>query len=169
MAGTSLGLLVLRVATGTALLSHGYPKLFGGEGRRAPAALQRLYGDNFQKSVEAGGHERLVQALGHMGVPQPRAAAVAAGVAEFGGGLALIAGFKTRLAALGIIVTMLVAIRKAHWITGFSGQGGFELAFMDLVAATTLRLAGPGALSLDERFGMQGLTQRKSKNKTTAA
>jgi putative oxidoreductase len=153
---------VLRAATGTALLSHGYPKLFGGEGRSAPAVMQRVYGDNFQKSVESGGHERMTQALGKMGVPQPRAAAVAAGVAEFGGGLALIAGFKTRVAALGVIVTMLVAIRKAHWKVGFSGQGGFELAFMMLTAAFTVLLAGPGAISLDERFGLRGRHQRNA-------
>jgi len=152
MSKTSLGLLVLRVVTGAAFISHGYPKLFGGEGRTPPAVLSKVYGPNFAGAVERGGQEKFAKGLESMGVPNPPIAAAAAGLAEFGGGVALILGFKTRLAALGIIGTMSVAIRKAHWEKGFVGQGGYELAFQFLATAVTLLITGPGGFSLDALF-----------------
>jgi len=149
---TKLGLLVLRVVTGAALVAHGYPKLFGGEGRSAPDFMNRLFGSNYPEAVTTSSREKFAQGLESMGVPNPQAAAVVSGLAEFGGGLALIAGFMTRFAALAVIVNMLVAIRKAHWSTGFYGRGGYELAAQLGAGATTLLLAGPGLLSLDGIF-----------------
>lgn len=149
MSATSLGLLVLRVVTGAAIASHGYPKLFGGEGKQPPQFLTRLYGPNFPAAVERGGPEKFAKTLENLEVPSPLAAAIAAGVAEFGGGLALVLGFKTRLAALGIITSMAVAIRKVHWSKGFSGQGGYELPLQFLATAAALFFTGPGAISLD--------------------
>lgn len=153
MSATSLGLLALRVVTGAALAAHGYPKLFGGEGRTPPQALTRVYGPNFPQAVAGGGHEKFTRTLESMEVPKPAVAATAAGLAEFGGGLALIAGFKTRLAALAVMFNLGVAIRKAHWEKGFYGQGGYELALQFFAAALALFLAGPGAISLDALCG----------------
>jgi putative oxidoreductase len=156
MSATSLGLLVLRIVAGGSLAAHGYPKLFGGEGRRPPEALTRIYGPNFPQAVESGGAEKFAKGLESMGVPKPSVAATASGLAEFGGGLALMAGFKTRIAALAVMANMAVAIRKAHWEKGFFGQGGYELAMQFFAAALALFLAGPGALSLDALFGRVG-------------
>src|SRR5260370_55819 len=86
----ALGLLVLRVVAGAALMCHGWVKIqnpFGWAdkipGFEAPGFLQAL-----------------------------------AALAEFGGGLALIVGFLTPLAALGIGCTMAVAIAQYHLPAG---------------------------------------------------
>ena len=144
-----LGLLLLRTVAGGTLAAHGYTKLFGGEGRKAPEALTRLYGPNFAAAVESGGTAGFAKALESMGVPYPAVSAYAAGLAEFGGGLALLTGTKTRLAALAVMANMAVAIRKAHWQTGFYGQGGYEFPLQLLAAAATLFITGPGAFSVD--------------------
>lgn len=144
-----LGLLLLRIVAGGTLAAHGYTKLFGGEGKTPHPALARVYGPNFPAAVSGGGAAKFAKGLEQMGVPSPEMAAYASGVAEFGGGLALLTGTMTRLAALGVIANMLVAIRQAHWSTGFYGQGGFEFPAQLAAAAGTLLLAGPGAFSVD--------------------
>ena len=149
----SLGLLVLRVGTGLALATHGYPKLFGGEGKEAPSWLHRVMGKNFPATLERGGTSNFAKGLERMEVPMPEAAAYASAITEFGGGLALALGFMTRLVAPAIVFNMIVAIRKAHWATGFHGQGGYELASLFTVAASSLWLTGPGRFSIDHLFG----------------
>jgi putative oxidoreductase len=148
---TDWGLLLLRLGVGSSLMTHGYPKLFGGPGKTPPAALTRIVGSNFPATIERSGIEAFSGGLERMGVPLPRQAALASSLAEFGGGLALAIGFKTRLVALAVLFNMLVAIRKAHWKTGFHGQGGYEMAFLFAVAAATVALTGPGSYSLDAR------------------
>lgn len=143
------GLLVLRVGGGVALISHGYPKLFGGEGKQAHPLLSKLYGQNFQASVERSGPAAFAKGLEQMEVPKPELAAYASGAAEFGGGLALALGFLTWLAAPVVLFNMLTAIRKVHWANGFSGQGGFEMPGLFAIIAATLTLTGPGKYSLD--------------------
>lgn len=149
----NLGLLLLRIVTGGTLAAHGYTKLFGGEGKSPHPTLTRIYGQNFPKAVESTGTANFSKGLEQMGVPYPQAAAYAAGAAEFGGGVALLTGTMTRLAALAVLFNMLVAIRKAHWSNGFYGQGGFEFPAQLAASAGTLLLAGPGAFSVDGLFG----------------
>ena len=146
---TDLGLLLLRAGVGAALMTHGYPKLFGGPGKQPPAALVKVMGTNFPATVERGGIEAFSSGLARMGIPRPRQAALLAGVAEFGGGLTLALGLGTRLVSPVVLFNMLVAIRKAHWTTGFHGQGGYEMAYLFALAAAALGLTGPGAYSLD--------------------
>lgn len=151
-----LGLLLLRIMTGGTLAAHGYTKLFGGSGHTPPETLTRIYGPNFAQAVDTGGPAAFAQGLEHMGVPNPKVAAYLSGAAEFGGGLALLFGLKTRLAALVVIVNMIVAIQKAHWKNGFYGQGGYEFAAQILGSAAALFLAGPGAISIDGIVGGAG-------------
>jgi putative oxidoreductase len=146
---TDVGLLLLRLGVGAGLMTHGYPKLFGGPGKTPHPALTKLVGGNFPASVERGGIAAFRGGLERMGVPLPQQAALAAAMTEFGGGLALALGLKTRLVAPVVLFNMLVAIRKAHWKAGFHGQGGYEMAFLFSLAAATLALTGPGAYSLD--------------------
>jgi putative oxidoreductase len=145
----SLGLLVLRVVTGGLLVAHGYTKLFGGRGRRAPEPLREIYGDNFEKAVAGGGPEKMSTTLEQLDVPAPRLSAYLSGLAEFGGGLAFLLGFRTRTAAPVVLFNMATAIRKVHWDKGIYGEGGFEYPLLMSASALTLMLDGPGAFSLD--------------------
>ena len=72
------------------------------------------------------------------------------------GGLALIFGFMTRIAALGIAVDMIVAIFLVHlpnglfmnWYGNQKGEG-FEYHLLAVAIALTLVIAGGGILSID--------------------
>jgi putative oxidoreductase len=76
--------------------------------------------------------------------------------AEFFGGLGLMFGFLTRIAAFGISVNMLVAIATVHGGVGFfmnwtgaqKGEG-FEYHLLVLAMTTFLMIRGAGAFSLD--------------------
>ncbi|TMC26506.1 MAG: DoxX family protein [Chloroflexi bacterium] len=142
-----VGLLLLRITAGAILVAHGYPKLFGGPGKRPHPLLARGMGPNYPGAVERGG-PGFVAALEKRGIPYPELAATASGLAEFGGGLALAAGVLTRPVALATAFNMGVAV-STHWEKGLYGQGGFE--FPLLLGATTLALGltGPGAISID--------------------
>jgi putative oxidoreductase len=76
--------------------------------------------------------------------------------AEFFGGLGLIFGFLTRIAALGIFSNMLMAIAMVHrqfglfmnW-TGAQKGEGFEYHLLVLAITTFLMIRGAGAASID--------------------
>lgn len=76
--------------------------------------------------------------------------------AEFFGGLGLLTGLLTRIAAFGISVNMLVAIFTVHLANGFfmnwTGQQkgeGYEYHLLVLAITVTLMIRGAGAFSLD--------------------
>jgi putative oxidoreductase len=145
----SAGLLLLRLGVGGTLMAHGYPKLFGGPGKKPPERVAKLLGPNWPAAVERGGPEGFASALESMDVPYPLAGAYASGSAEFFGGMALILGLKTRLAALMVAGNLSVAIWKVHWQKGLYGEGGFEFPLSLATGAATLGLTGPGAVSVD--------------------
>ncbi len=72
-------------------------------------------------------------------------------IAEPLGGLAMVAGLLTQLAAAGFAVVMLGAIRlKATQMhKGFSGDNGWEFELLVLTAAVALFFIGAGGFSLD--------------------
>ena len=86
----------------------------------------------------------------------PAAWAFLAIVTEFFGGLALIAGFLTRLAAIGIAIDMLVATFMVHlqfgffmnWFGAQKGEG-YEFHLLAIAIAVFLAIQGAGAFSLD--------------------
>jgi putative oxidoreductase len=144
-----MGLLLLRLGVGGTMMSHGYPKLFGGPGKKPPEQVAKVLGPNWAPFFENSGPEGFAAGLERMGIPYPLAGAYASGIAEFFGGMALVLGLKTRLAALMIIGNLSVAIWKAHWQRGFFGEGGFEFPMSLATGAATLGLTGPGAISVD--------------------
>jgi len=76
--------------------------------------------------------------------------------AEFFGGLGLLVGLLSRVAAFGIAVNMLVAIFTVHIHNGFfanwSGQQkgeGYEYHLLALALLLVVMIKGAGALSVD--------------------
>jgi len=125
---------VVRLALGVVFVAHGGQKLFGwfgGQGLRATA-------QTFQRYLRI-----------------PPAATTFAVLVEFLGGVAMIVGFLSRPAAVGLIVIMLVAIAKVHRPHGFflasqPGQSnGWEFNFVLIAMALSVLIGGAGALSID--------------------
>ena len=73
---------------------------------------------------------------------------------ELLGGIALLVGFNTRIAAaLGVIV-MSVAIYKVHGANGFNiMKGGYEYAFVLILNFLALIILGGGKHSVDAMMG----------------
>ncbi len=125
-----MGALVLRVPIGIILAAHGSQKLFGWFGG---------YG------LSGTG-----QWMASIGLEPGYLMALLAGSAEFFGGLALVAGLLTRLAAITIAFAMLVAILSVHIGNGlFISNNGYEYALTLLVAGLALGIQGAGKYSAD--------------------
>ncbi len=79
------------------------------------------------------------------------AAQLAVAWGELAGGLLILAGVLTRLAALGLIVIQIGAIATVTWTKGFSfaGGGGYEYNLALIAMCLTLALLGGGVLSID--------------------
>ena len=100
------------------------------------------------------------------GLPMPTVLALAAAVLEFGGGLALMLGYRTRSAALALFVFTLLASLLFHnfWTLPADQQMMQQLMFMkNLSVAGGLLLLfsfGAGAASLDARLEAVRLSGR---------
>ncbi len=130
------GRLMLRIALGGILFAHGAQKLFGWFGGRG-----------------LSGHAGFIESLG---LRPARLFAVISGLGEFFGGLGVLSGFLTPLAAAGIIGSMSVAIIKVHLPKGFwNHDGGMEYPLVLAVLAFVIGLVGPGPYSLDRAFGVR--------------
>jgi putative oxidoreductase len=107
--------------------------------------------------------------ISSVGLPSPEAAAALAAVVEIAGGIALIAGYGTRVAALALALFTLVAsyFFHAYWSLPAAQQLIPQLLFFKNIAVVggllTLAAWGAGAWSVDAR--VQGVRR----NQTTAA
>jgi putative oxidoreductase len=84
------------------------------------------------------------------GIPVPDAAVYVVGALELVGGLLLVLGLFTRVAALLLAANMVGAISTAGVMEGGSFNLGVAPAL--LIAMLFLLWAGPGALALDNRL-----------------
>ncbi len=144
-----LGLLLLRLILGGIFVVHGYPKVFGGPGKTAPAPLRRYLGPGFDQAMERGGIENFRKVVAGLGTPLPGVMAWVAALAELAGGALLMLGWLTRPAALALCGDMAMAISRVHWKNGLVGQGGYEFALACLAGLLALLFGGPGAISID--------------------
>ena len=105
------------------------------------------------------GFEGTVGYIGAAGLPLPQLAALLAIVVEVGGGLALIAGFGTRFAALALALFTLVASFVFHnfWSVPADQAMVQQLMFFKNIAVVggllVLAAQGAGTISLDARKG----------------
>ena len=135
MIGIGIGLLLLRAVLGLTLAAHGAQKLFGS------------FGGPGLKGAAVG--------MEQLGFTPGRRNALAAGLIEFGGGLLLVVGAATPLAAAVSFSVMIVAGVSAHLKGGFFLQNhGYEYTLVLGLAALSLAFTGPGPLSLDALFGV---------------
>jgi putative oxidoreductase len=131
-----LGIAIIRIVTGVIFLVHGCQKLF------------------------VFGLAGVTGAFAKMGVPVPALTAPAVTFLELFGGLALVLGLLTRLAALGLGVEMLGAVLLVHLAGGFFLPAGYEFALMLCATTLGLALAGPGSLSIDGAIAARGSASR---------
>lgn len=119
------GLLLLRMAIGLLFLAHGPGKIKG--------------------------HKKMAEG---MGKPQMAGFMLFLGLAETLGGIALILGFLTQWAALGLAIIMLGAIQMkvSKWHKKFTNDGGWELDWILFFSCLALALSGAGTWALDARL-----------------
>jgi len=141
------GYAFIRICTGLYLIRHGYPKLFeGGAAGLAGAPL-----------------------LGNLGFTPPIVWAWIVTIVEVFGGLCLVVGFMTRLAAALLVVEFSVIVFAIKWANGFVAfapkaiqpgfagmiPGGFELELLLGLICVAILFRGGERLSLDGRFGRE--------------
>jgi putative oxidoreductase len=129
-----LALVGMRLALGAIMVGHGYHKVFGG--------LHH--------------HAQFVSGLG-----LPAWSAYLSSLTEFFGGLMILAGLFTRLAAFAMCIDLGVAIWKVHWPHGLMGEGGFEFPLALATIAFALIFFGGGPIALDHILRGGGTWSKK--------
>ena len=133
----ALGIALLRVITGITFAAHGYQKVF-------------VYG---LAGVQG--------AFTKMGAPMPMVTGPLIACVEFLGGIALIVGLLTRLAALGLALDMLGALLIVHLANGFYLPKGYEFVLLLFAASMALMFGGPGALSIDSLLAAKSTSRNR--------
>lgn len=124
----SFGLLVLRLVVGAAFILHGWPKI-----------------------------QNPLHWMDKMGSGMPPILQLASALAEFGGGIALILGFLTPIAAGALAINMcfalaLVSFPRGDTFVSTTGGNSFELPLVYFAIMTALFFVGPGRFSLDSKL-----------------
>ena len=119
-------LVPIRVALGVIFIAHGADKLF------------------------VSGLPGFARMVGTLGFHPAMAWAVMVSLVEFLGGLAILAGFMTRWAALLIAIEMTIIMLRLKLSRGLTAAGGFEFELLIWAACLTLFLTGAKTPSVDQ-------------------
>lgn len=114
--------LPLRIIAGIGFMMHGIPKLLDIQGTQ--------------------------NSFTNMGLPPELAIII--GLLEFIGGLAILLGILTRIAAALLAIDMIGAILQVKLSKGFIG--GYELDLLYLAIMISLLISGPGSLSIEKNI-----------------
>jgi len=127
---------IVRLVQGSLMAGHGAQKLFGsfgGPGLKGTSGLMEM-----------------------LGMRPGRPWAYLAGLSEFGGGVLTALGLFNPLGPLGVIGSMSMATRKAHWGKPiWVTEGGAELPVLNIAISTALMIREPDAFSLDRLLGIR--------------
>jgi putative oxidoreductase len=124
----------------------------------APLVTRLVMGQAFYQtgSGKIANFANTVSFFTELGIPMPEANAFFVSRLEFWGGLLLVVGLATRLVALGLASTMVVALLTADresFLDALRGAGDAGLTdvvpFVYLLFLVWLVLVGPGMVSLD--------------------
>lgn len=126
---TNFAPIFLRLGLGSVFIGHGAQKLFGAWGGNGFSATAKFFEESL--SLKPG-----------------VVFAALAGGGEFLGGILIVIGLLTRLAAIQAAVIMGVAIWTVH-SSSFFAPAGMEYPLTLLLVAISLVITGGGALSLD--------------------
>jgi putative oxidoreductase len=128
--------MIVRVAQGSLMAGHGAQKLFG--------------------SFGGPGLEGTSGFMEMLGMRPGRPWAYLAGLSEFGGGVLTALGLLNPLGPLGVIGSMSMATRKAHWGKPiWVTEGGAELPVLNIAISTALMIREPDRYSLDRLLGIR--------------
>ena len=119
------GIAIIRVTVGLTYILHGGQKLF----------IHKM--------------DKVTMMMKANGLPWPRLCAILVSVAEFFGGVALVAGFYTRLAAIPLAFTMVVALLAVKLKGGYFLPDGYEYVLLLLAGSIALIFTGAGALAIN--------------------
>ncbi len=134
---------LLRLVAGVVFFAHGAQKMLGWFG-----------GYGFHGTMGFFTHEMHLPApLGFLAI-----------CAEFFGGLGLIVGFLTRIAAFGVLCNMVSAVLLVHRFNGFfmnwggdqKGEG-FEYHMLAIALLLAILIKGAGAYSIDHTISRTGV------------
>ena len=128
--------LPIRLALGAVMFAHGAQKVLG--------------------SFGGSGFNQFISGNTPFGFMRPAWFwLAAAALSELVGGILVVLGLLTRVAAFFIACTMLTAIAGVHWSGGFfAATRGFEYPLTLLAMAVALMIAGGGQASIDK--GLSG-------------
>ena len=137
-------LTVLRVVAGIIMTVHGWMKLADYSG--------------------------WIESVGGMGIPAPEIFGALAMAAELAGGIGLVLGLLTPIAAFGVLCNMLVAIFVVHLENGLLARdGGFEFPLILGATALFFMVRGAGPISLDRAlFGRHRHVEPHERGRTSS-